>query len=313
MGVRNPQEEAYDDGLGIDIDNGFLDYIQESHEIQSRISSVPCYLLQRKSSGSVVGSISSPIVLSTYIETSPNYRAVIWESGDNRPDIRLYTNEGKGNIGILIDGASALRVLTVEDISSDLEFCVVERKDLSSPGRVEVVFNEGFNASFHTIKCYFLTMQPQISNTRVQRGEDSTQSLFGWQQYLNFNEDDYRGMHQILVRLPLTTRDLTMNEEGAVIVEENKAWMIWEPYVHDFDLLIVKAEDSTSGVKEIFEILNKQDSSIQKRLMSQRFDVKLLEPSDPRYQLPYITGLLPTPTTDAIISSTVGGDTVGSL
>ena len=56
-----------------------------------------------------------------------------------------------------------------------------------------------------------------------------------------------------------------------------------------------------------------QDSSIQKRLMSQRFTVKLLEPSDPRYQLPYITGLLPAPTADEVISSTVGGDTTGSL
>jgi hypothetical protein len=311
MGVREPQEEEYDDTLGID--SSILDYVQESHEIQSRISGTLCYLLQRKSSGSVVGSISSPITLSTYISTSPNYRAVIWESGDNRPDIRPYVNEGKGNIGILIDGASALRVLDVNDISSDLEFCVVERKDLSSPGRIEVVFNIGFIASAHTIKCYFLTMQQGISSTRVHRGEDSTQSLFGWQQYLNFNTDSYRDMHQILVRLPLTTRDLTINEEGAVIVEENKAWMIWEPYVRDFDLLIVMAADSTSGVKEVFEILNKQDSVIQKRLVSQRFDVKLLEPSDLRYQLSFITGLQPATTADISLSSTVGGDTVGSL
>ncbi len=311
MGVRDPQEEAYDYDLGIDSD--ILDFIQESHEVQSRISPTPCYLLQRKSSGSIIGTISSPYTISTYIETSPNYRAVIWESGDNRPDVRPYVNNGQGNIGVLIDGASALRVLTIDDISSDLEFCVVERKDLSLPGRIEIVFNAGFDASAHTIQCYFSTMQPGISNIRMQKGEDTSQSIFGWEQYLNFNTDAYRNMHQILVRMPLTTRDLTLNEEGKVAIEENKAWMIWTPYVNDFDILIVAASNSVSGKEERYEILNKQDSVIQRRLLSQRFDVKLLEESDPRYQISYITGLLPAATSTVPLSSTVAGDTVGSI
>ncbi|MDD5006726.1 MAG: hypothetical protein PHS33_09535, partial [Candidatus Omnitrophica bacterium] len=259
-------EEDYDGTLGIDPE--ILDYIQENHEIQSRISSTPCYLLQRKSSGSVIGTIASPYTISTYIETSPNYRAVIWESGDNRPDIRPYVNNGLGNIGVLIDGASALRVLTIDDISSDLEFCVVERKDLSLPGRVEIVFNTGFDASAHTIQCYFSTIQPYINNVRMQKGEDSSQSIFGWEQYLNYNTDMHRNMHQILVRMPLTTRDLILNEEGKVAVEENKAWMIWTPYVNDFDILIVAASNSVSGKEERYEILNKQDSTVQRRLLS---------------------------------------------
>ena len=81
----------------------------------------------------------------------------------------------------------------------------------------------------------------------------------------------------------------------------------------DFDLLIVPSNISVSGEEERYEIVDKQDSVIQGRLVSQRFTVHLLEAADSRYQISYITGLLPTTTSDAVISTTVGGDTVGSL
>lgn len=283
----NPDSTQYDYLLGIDSD--LLDYIQESAEIESRISPVRCYLLQQHATGSSVGSSSSRITVSSYVDTDPNYRAVIWSSGSSHPDLRPYVNNGAGAVFVYIDSVQATRVLEVEDLLNDNEFAVVKRKDLN-PARVEIVFNAGFNASLHTIEYYFSTMQEQIDITRVKRGEQgNTQSQFGWSQYLNTKSDAFRGKHQILVRMPLTTRDLIINEEGRVTLEENDSWMIWTPYVRDFDVLIVPADQAINGLEERYEIINKRDSVIQGRLITQRFKLKLLERSDPRYTIPYST------------------------
>ena len=284
---RHPTVEQYDDGLGIDPE--MLSYIHESHEIQSRISSTPCYLLQRKLTGDASGSVQAPLTIVSYSETTPNYRAIIWQEGGSYPDLRVYLSNFQQFFGVIIDGVFATYVLAVEDLVQDSEFCVVLRKDVS-PQRVELVFNAGFIATDYVIQLYYHTAEVGITFTNFQRGDSSTQSLFGWQQYLNFSTDAYRSMHQILVRLPMTLQDDVINEEGRVRVKDINAWMTGRPRVRDFDLLIAPAQFTTSGVEERYEITNKTDSIIQKRLLSQRFQIHLIEPSDSRYFLPYITG-----------------------
>lgn len=290
MSFSNYQGNVYSYDLGLGIEPEIIDYIKESHLIESRISPTKCYLLQQIEHGSNVGSSTSPITISSYSSTFPNYRAVIWSSGSFHPDIRPYTDGGKGSIKVFIDGVEAIRILEVEDLINDNEFAVVERVDLNPP-IIELVFNRGFNPTLHTVTYYYTTMNLGINTERMKYGEskESPQSLFGWQQYLDYTDDPFKSHHQILVRTPLTTTNLVINEEGKVELEDNQCWMIWEPYVKNFDILIVPEEESPTGKELRYIIENKQDSKIQGVLVSQRFKIKELELSDERYKIPYIT------------------------
>jgi len=287
MSINGPLSGGYDYNLGAS-ETQIIDYIRESTEIESRISPTKCYLLYQNATGSAVGSSASPVTISSYVETTPNYRAVIWSSGSNHPDLRPYTNDGAGSIYVYIDAVQATRVIEVDDLVNDNEFAIVKREDLN-PARVEVVFNTEFDASGHTITHYYDTMLPGINVERVKTGEGSTETMFGWTQYLNTSSDAFRGKNQILVRLPLTTRDLIVNEEGLVKLEENDSWMIWTPYVHDYDTLIIPVDQALSGTEERYEIVNKRDSIIQGSLITQRFKLRLIETSDPRYSITYTT------------------------
>lgn len=284
MSINEPLINEYDYNLGID--SQIIDYIKESVEVASRVSPVKCYVLFQNATGSAVGSSASPNTISSYVETSPNYRAVIWSSGSNHPDIRPYTNSGLGSITVKINGTTATRVIEVDDLLNDNEFAVVKRYDLD-PARVELVFNAGYNASAQTITYYYTGLNQGIRVERIKTGEDSTESLFGWTQYLNSSSDVFRGKNQILVRMPLTARDLVINEEGLVKLEDQKSWMIWEPEVKDFDILIITSNQTFSGEEERYEIINKENSYIQGSLITQRFKLKLIEKSDPRYKISY--------------------------
>ncbi|MFA5395642.1 MAG: hypothetical protein WC346_06420 [Methanogenium sp.] len=277
-------KHMYDYGLGIEPFQ--IDYIKESHIIQSRISSTPCYLLQLNPTGSSIGNADTPIEITSYIETFPNYKAIIWNGIGEHPDLRLKTENNENTIVVTIDEMQATRILSIDDLENDNEFCIVQRKDLN-PRRVEIVFNNGFNASTHSIEYYYHTIQRDISDVRLKEGEDASHSLHGWTQYLNPSVDDYQDKNQILVRLPLTTRDLTVNPEGLVVLQEHESWMIWTPYVREQDILIIPAQFSPTGREERFEVNDKKDSIIQRNLVSQRFKLKHLEYSDKRYLISY--------------------------
>lgn len=282
-----PEPCNYDYALGID--PYMINYIRESHVVQSRVSPMRCYLLQRLTTpDEQEGSIDSPVIINSYIETAPRYRAVIWDNNGVHPDIRSYTNEGQGGVRVYISGVEAKRVEEVSDLTFDNEFTVVERKDLPSR-RVEIVFNEGFIATNFAISYWYTELSQGVTSEAVKRGPSNDDSLFGWQQFYDNTYDDFRGVHQILVRFPITNRDVMVGEEGRVQVKENQAWMIWHPYVRDFDILVVPQQFSETGKEERYEIVDKQDSIIQHQLVSQRFKLKLLEYSDDRYKIPYIT------------------------
>ncbi|MCK9541076.1 MAG: hypothetical protein M0R03_03500 [Novosphingobium sp.] len=283
----NPLTNQYDHGLGASED-GIINYMKESHVVQSRISSIPCYLIQLHPTGSSVGTSLSPIELDVFTNDGSNYRGTIWDNVGDKPDLRLRTDENEEPIIVLSDSVQLNRVIEVEDIEEDNEYAVVERKDLSSK-RVEIVFNSGFNPNLHTIEYYYKGVTKGISNIRQKPGEDDSHSLFGWTQYLNSYSDQFVGQNQILVRLPLTSRNLTLSDEGLVVLEERDSWMIWEPYVKERDIIVVPVEYSFTGKEERFEVIDKRDSVIQRTLISQRFKLKHLEYADKRYNLPIQT------------------------
>jgi hypothetical protein len=289
--VQPPYRYDYDFALGIDAE--ILAYIRESAVVESRISPVPCYLLFQAPTGSIQGSVASPMTIVQYSQAVPQARAVIWPSGSfPHPDTRPYTNYGNGSIFTFIDSVQATRVINVEDLVNNNEFAVVERLDLTSK-QIELVFNPGFNPTGHVVTYYYSTMAPGVNIEELKRGDGDNMSLFGWSQYRDLTlptNDPFQKTGQVLVRQPIAIRDLIVNEEGKVTLDERQCWMIWTPYVHDFDVLIVAPEDSISGTEERYELVNKQDSIIQRVLMTQRFKVHLLEKSDPRYQIPYIAG-----------------------
>ena len=281
MTLPGPAPDQYDSGLGIDC-GAHVDYIKESHVIQSRISSTRCYLIRPRATGQEFG-YDELLPLEDFVDTSPNYRAQAWPSGSLvHPSTNPEANNKEGDIYVYIDSVAATRVMSVDDLLDDDEFAVVERLDRTDK-RIEIVFNEGFDASAHSLEWKYTTMNLGVSNTMLKKGESDNQSLFGWFQYTNNCFNTYQGRHQILVRMPLVLRDLVINEEGKVTLEEKESWMIWTPYVKDFDVLVVSPVDSPTGEEMRFEIVNKRDSVIQRNLVSQRFKLKYIEPTDKRY------------------------------
>jgi hypothetical protein len=287
MGLDNPVSGEYDFSLGAQ-EPEILSYIKESMVVQSRISPIKAYLLQPIGSGSVSGTINSPFTITSYIETTPQYRSIIWASGSNHPDIRPYTNQGKGSITVIINSTEATRVIDVEDIINDNEFAVVKRMDLLS-ARVELVFNEGFNAAGATIQYYYTTLESGVNVERMKSGEGTFDSLFGWSQYLDATSDIFRGINQILIRYPLSQEDLIVNEEGRVTLEQADCWTIWTPRLFNYDILVVTGDQTFSGEEERYEVTDKRDSRIQGTLITQRFKLRYIESSDPRYSIAVAT------------------------
>lgn len=299
MSQFDPRKYRYDYNLGQDISGKHIEYIKENHVIQSRISSTRCYLLRPRSYGESVGT-DGLLTLNNFIETSPRYIAQAWPSGSlAKPSTDPEQNQKEGAIMVFIDGVEATRVLDVNDLLDNDEYAVVERRDLAD-NRVEIVFNAGFNAAAHVITWQYSTMNEGVTNEMLKRGESDKQSLFGWYQYTNNCYDDYQGRHQILVRMPLVIRDLIINEEGKVTLDEKESWMIWTPYVRDFDILVISPVDSPTGEEMRFEIVNKRDSVIQRNLVSQRFKIKYIESTDARYSIPVYTS---DTTVDPLVTS----------
>lgn len=277
---------GYDYGLGIDPLH--IDYVKQNHLIQSRISPTPCYLLQKATGGVPVGYSSAQIspLAESFVLSGNQYRLTIWGGGSNHPDTRPYVNGGNGNICIYVNGAKLTRVLTTDDIISDTEMAVVERKD-TDPSRVEVVFNTGFT-NIGAVTYHYTTWEDGVEDLSVKRGDSTTQSLFGWEQYISSLWDDFQRPNQVLVRFPINIHDVVISDEGKVLIENRDSWMIWTPYINDFDVLVLDAEDSPDGTEYRYEIVNSTDSVIQRQLTSQRFKLNLLEFSDDRYTIPFL-------------------------
>ena len=273
---------SYDEGLGIEPD--IIDYIKESHLIQSRVSPTRCYLLWKKREGEIVPSKSGFITLSSFFLTNTQYKGILWPVNNyDYPDLRPYLKNGIGNLEVYVDDILMRRVLDVKDIIDDNEYSIK-----INYANIEIYFNEGFNPTLYSFKYKYTTLDSGMNLERMKEGETSYNSMFGWEQYLDYNDSLFKRRHQILVRTPLTTTNLVLNEEGKVELEENQCWMIWEPYVRDWDILIIPEEESPTGRELRFVIENKQDSKIQGELVSQRFKIKLLEESDDRYKISYI-------------------------
>jgi len=273
----NPIYDEYDYELGIEPE--IIDYVKESHVIESRISSTPCYLVFHRATGSAIGSSSSPLAMPSFYETFPFNKSIIWNGGVNYPDILDYLS----TLTVIKDSTTIMtKVVEVEDIVVATEYSVIQRKDLIPP-RVELAFHPTVTSS--SLSYYFETLEIGTSAERFKRGATAAQSLHGWTQYLSPYSDSMIGYNQILIRMPLTTRDLIINEEGRVMMEENQSWMIWEPYVADGDMIIVPSGSTASGREERYEIINKQDSLMQGQLVSQRFKLEFLEFSDVRYNI----------------------------
>jgi hypothetical protein len=277
---------GYDAYLGIDPLH--IQYIKDTYLVLQRISHTPMYLLQRATGGVPVGYSGAQISpLPNQFEFIDNrYYLTLWSGGSNHPDTRPYVNEGKGNIFIYSNNNLLTRVLTVDDIMNDNEIAVIEKKDVQ-PNKVQVVFNKGFT-NINSITYHYTTWEEGIEDLTVKRGDSNNQSIFGWKQYINNYNDFVQRPNQVLVRLPINIQDIVISDEGKVVIENRESHMAWTPYVNDFDILILAAEDSPDGLEYRYEIVNSTDSIIQRQLVSQRFKLNLLEFSDDRYKIPYI-------------------------
>ncbi len=281
----------YGDFLGLgSIMQSHLNYIQRNHELQSRVSPTRCYLLQMKATGSIVGTFTSPYTVTPdmYLDTEAPMSFILWDGTGEHPDLRPYVGEGVGAITVLNGGTPMTRVLNKKDLRSESQFAVQKRFDLN-PQRVEVHFYDTFNMTGSVVQYYYEGMHKDVRPGLINRPTANQFSLFGWYQY-KCPMDSWRYANQVLIRVPLTTASwLTMGQEGRVKLEENQCWMVGSPYVNDGDVLIVPADQSPNNEQLALEIVNKQDSIVQFRLMSQRFKVKLIPSEDERANITYST------------------------
>jgi hypothetical protein len=279
----------YGDFLGLgSIMNSHLDYIQRNHELQSRISPTRCYLLQMKPTGSIVGNSTSPITVTSdmYLDTEAPMSFVLWNGTGEHPDLRPYVGDGAGAITILVGGVPMTRILNKKDLRNSLQFAVEKRFDLD-PQRVEVHFYSTFDMTGSVVQYYYESMYKDVRPDEMNRPTANAFSLYGWRQYKKL-ADNWRNANQILVRMPMTVASwLTMVAEGKVRLEENQCWTVGVPYLNDGDILVVPVDQNPTGEIVWFEVVNKSDSIIQFRLMSQRFKVKLIPPEDERTNISY--------------------------
>lgn len=273
------------------VDKEIINYIRESHVVNLRMSPTRCYLLQQVGEGNVVQGPDDSLLDLSIDTTGPKPFGTIWQDSDGvdlHPDLRITPDHPNGLISIVVDGNDLKRIRTPDDIIQDDEFAAVKRNDLPSR-RVEIVFNSGFDPTGKTIQYRYTTLKPGINPVRVKLGEDESHSLHGWKQYLNDYADDHQDRNQILVRMPLPVRDRLVMERGEVVTESNECWTLWYPVVDDGDIVVVPANQTVTGEEERFEINEVKRSIIQNALVSQRFHITLLERSDNRYTIPYIT------------------------
>lgn len=282
---------TYDEGLGIDSE--IIDYIKQSHLVQSRISPSKVYLVQQNQlAAEHTGSgASGGVVIQSgdYLGINP-YNVQIWASGSaaSFPDLRLWVNEGVGAVTVFIDAVKAQRVASDLDLIASTDFAVVLDKQRPDK-RVRIVFNQDISSK--TVEYTYTSMSQDFDTetAMVDRQKPNTYgSKFGWTQYTTPSTDFY-AINQVLVRLPLTPVDLERIASGESEMQSiDNCWMIDAPYVFEHDIFI------TAGVNEIserrYEIVNKQDSYIQTNLVSQRFSLLLLESSDGRYDIPVASG-----------------------
>lgn len=286
-----PRNTGFGIDYGLGVDPLHIQYIRDNHLIQSRISPTPCYLLQRQQQGLPVGYKTTRITAldSQFTTVDGQSSFLLWLGGSsNKPDTRPYTNNNQGSIGVYYQNQQMTRVLTPTDITTSMEFAVVEDKTTSPPS-VKVVFQTGLDVLGGKIAYYYTTIEPGVEDLTVQRGDSTDQSIFGWKQYLNSYEDDFQMQNQVLVRFPINLHDVIISDEGKVILENRDSWMIWTPYLNDFDVLVLSKENSPDGIEYRYEIVNSTDSIIQGQLISQRFKLNLLEFLDDRYKIPYVT------------------------
>jgi len=285
----------YGDFLGVGpANNSMLDYVRRSHEIEIRVNAVRCYLLQQLPAGSIVGSLTGPtgsILVTSNMWVNPNPPAYfnMWNGLGPHPDLRPYIGQGDGGIFVWVNGQSLTRVLSVNDLRNSSQFAVVKRFDID-PQPVEIHFHQSLlNPTGSTVQFSFETMFKDIRPTAINRPEGNQFSLFGWKQYKTCS-DDYHGANQVLIRMPMVTRDkIKINEEGKISIEENMCWTTHRPYIGDTDILVVTSDQSPIGETLYFEVVNKLDSIIREQLMSQRFKVNLLSPEDERTKIPIST------------------------
>lgn len=288
----NEPNTEYGDWFGLGTANqSVLNYVTRSNEILSRVSPVKCYLIQMRPTGSVIGgtAVADAITVGSgdFLTSTPPLSFVIWNGTGEHPDLRPYVGDGNGAIRVFVGGVQINRILDVGDLRSSDQFAIVKRDDLR-PARVEVHLHSTV-ATGSVIQYSYDTMFEDVRMPVVNRPTANQFALFGWTQYRH-DRDKWRGANQILVRMPLTTRDQVMvDQEGKVRIEENQCWMVGAPYVRDMDLLVVPPDQSPTQETIWFEIVNKQDSVIQNRLTSQRFKVKLIPEEDERTTIPYST------------------------
>ncbi len=225
----------------------------------------PVYLLRRKWSGPTRhGRVTSFETFTDQVRSQANplsatnltyYYFILWDPDSSpiagRPRI--------GSLRVFIDGVQAT-VVERDAISSDNEvFVGVNPGTWTSTdhvGTLYVGFNPGYNPTTHTViydyeeVCRCVNpddrdaFRPgEVSNCLECYGTGFTG---GYDQHLSLPQYDCGKLIQpentILVRFPMRTRHVLLDQLGFEVQNVNKGWMAAEPEVSDWDVIIRRTE-----------------------------------------------------------------------
>lgn len=240
-----------------------------------------CFLLQRKSSGSVVsGTVSS-------YTNSTNTQFQLWEGtpggtpNSNHPDLRFDTNDGSGSISVTKDGVELDRIPEIDTLDSSDEFKVTT--DVNGSVYINL-FTSGSVVEYeYDTLCY--CVEPENSQGRTDCTVCYATMYEGGYDVATGYGSEYNPDGTLMVRINPAFRDTKVESvRNKREDEQTEGWTLADPnypVFKDFDIIMPITGDHSGSV---FEITNVRMSHLRNHNLSQRFQLHNLPDTDIIYE-----------------------------
>jgi hypothetical protein len=264
--------------LGLDYEE--IDYILENNMLQLRVGGDPFYIFTRSIAGD-----TKNFSISDWETTTPLYSAYIWRPANgevNHPNIRHVDNTISVRNGIY----DMNRVYDKNSLHTAGEFAVEKEIgiDSATAGSIKVWFGPGFTP-LGTIVSYS-TICPCVDVSTGYPNREcpicmGTQYPVAYTQQLS-SATAYTPSNTFLIRVPMKPEDRPVTTVGRVIRRDLSHWMLPEPYVNNYDIIMGTRGDTKN---KIWEVTQKSDSRWRGVLTHQQFETIRIEESDIRYRI----------------------------
>lgn len=276
--LRTEENLFREDELGLDYE--VVDYILENNQLQLRMGGDPFYVFKRSTDGSL---IELKAIAPT--GTLPLNSYVLWQQADGdetHPNIRYSANA----VVIKNNSLALTRVFDKESLASSNEFAIEMAVGTSSAtaGTITVWFGSGFIPG--TVDINYTTICA-CSDVTTGYPNRECKVCFGTSYPLAFTQQlcvatEYNPSNTFLIRVPMRPQDEPVTTVGRVARRDLNHWMMPDPYVTNYDIIVGTIGD-TKGL--MWEIINKSDSRWRGVLTHQQFSTTQIDEHDIRYKL----------------------------